>query len=435
MKKTFLASILAIACLGINAQVQCWNDSTGLIPLNDLGTGYYNGMQGGLYLSGTNIMPLSHKKKGNNYSKQFKPLDSFGNINYEEGEILMLAFGASIASNAINAFGDSLVTYDFEGVSNCVSIKSMCFGGKDLDYMIDTASDNYWDGVRNRMADRGDTYAQVQIAWLMQQSDGDSTDDFLTYFNSVSAKYVTLLQMMKDSFPNLKQIFISGMHYTGYMDPNHDRYPSFSNPHDYWGNLVIRDLIVRQISGDPALKYKGIAPAVPWLAWGPYFWADGVNPRQTDLLSWKCEQFRTDLTGGGFHLINEPESLGVEAHMLLNFFETNPVAKTWYLDGILWAGCPEDTTRKENENLPLPQKSLLVYPNPAHNDVLIKLPELIQGEFTVEILDEIGRTVTFDRYSNYNTVSIPMSINLTKGLYFISVISSTEKLITKFIVQ
>ncbi len=435
MIKTFIASIIIVAGFACQAQVQCWNDSTGLIPLNDLGTGYYNGIQGGLYLFGTNEMPSNHKKKGNNYSKQFKPLDSLGNINYEEGEVLMLAFGASIASNAINAFGDSLVHYDFEGVSNCVSIKSMCFGGKDLDYMIDTVSDNYWDGVRDRMAERGETNAQVQIAWLMQQSDGDSTDDFLTYYNSVSAKYVTLLQMMKDTFPNLKQVFISGIHYTGYMDPNHDRFPSFSNPHDYWGNLVIRDIIKRQINGDPALKYTGFAPQVPWLAWGPYFWADGVNPRTTDGLSWKCEQFRTDATGGGFHLVNEPESLGVEAQMLLDFFETNPVAKTWYLDGTLWASCPEDTIRKENTNFPSDAKTLLVYPNPATNNILIKLQQPINSEFTVEIIDEIGRIVEINKFNNYNAVSIPLAINLPQGLYFIRVVSASEKLITKLIVQ
>ena len=37
-------------------------DSTGLIPLPDLGKGTYKGEQGGLYPDGANVPPASHAK-------------------------------------------------------------------------------------------------------------------------------------------------------------------------------------------------------------------------------------------------------------------------------------------------------------------------------------------------------------------------------------
>jgi len=51
--------------------VNCENDSTGLIPLNDLGTGFYLGYQGGLFPFGANAEnPAStHYKKGKNFAK------------------------------------------------------------------------------------------------------------------------------------------------------------------------------------------------------------------------------------------------------------------------------------------------------------------------------------------------------------------------------
>lgn len=47
------------------AQLNCANDSTGLIPIQDLGVGYYAGTyQGGLYPGGSNVPPNGHLKKG-----------------------------------------------------------------------------------------------------------------------------------------------------------------------------------------------------------------------------------------------------------------------------------------------------------------------------------------------------------------------------------
>lgn len=62
MKNTLILFLLFFQA-NLNAQ-QCTNDSTGLIPITDLGTNLFNGKQGGLYGNGLNNMPYNHMLSG-----------------------------------------------------------------------------------------------------------------------------------------------------------------------------------------------------------------------------------------------------------------------------------------------------------------------------------------------------------------------------------
>jgi len=63
------------------------------------------------------------------------------------------------------------------------------------------------------------------------------------------------------------------------------------------------------------LDYK--KGAAPWMAWGPYLWADGTTPR-SDGLTWDISEFQPD----GTH----PNFKGREkvAHTLMDFFLNSP---------------------------------------------------------------------------------------------------------------
>lgn len=417
--------ILVLLCLITStafSQIQCSNDSTGLIPLVDLGAGYYMGHQGGLFPGGSNTLPLAHKKKGIGISKALKPLDTLGNVNYEEGKIIFLGLGASLASNAFNAYIDSIKIYDFEGMNNCLDVKGMFFGGKDLDQMIDFENNSYWESVNDKMVSRGDTYEQVQVIWVLQQSFEDTTDEFNVYYDSVINKFVTLMQVLKDTFPNLKQVFLSGVHYMGYMDPLHFRYDAFVEPHGYWGNIVIKELIAKQIMGDPALRYTGPHPNAAWISWGPNFWADGKNPRAYDGLSWNCDQFRDDETGGGFHLEDSVNSLGFEAQMLKSFFSFDAVTTIWHQDGPLWATCPEDTLR---QSLPFTkQNDFSIYPNPSNGQFVIKTDTQLSGDVQIKISNETGAVVFDEKNTAINTNTFSIQLSLPNGVYFVSLQSN-----------
>lgn len=406
-----------------NAQVQCSNDSTGLVPLTDMGASFYENVQGGLYPNGLNYLTGKHKKNGINISKALKPLDTLGNIDYLNGEIIILGLGASVASNAYNAYLDSLHFYEWEGVNNCLSLKGMFAGGKDLTTMVDLSDYTYWRNIRLRMQDRGDTYEQVQLIWLLQNSDFDTTSVFSDYYNAVLAKYISLMQILKDTFPNLKQVYISSMHYGGYIDPTHVRYPALHEPRTYWNGLVVKDLISKQINGDPTLKFSGPNPQAAWLCWGPYFWADGMNPRKTDGLSWSCDQYRNDPVGGGFHLVDSAYALGVEAQMLWDFFTTDPVASIWHNSGDLWTACPEFQKNPALRS----RQTLLIYPNPASgHHFTILLPEAPKADLLLEVYSLSGQSLFSSVYPDSIGKVIALDLDLPNGICVIRAITGRD---------
>jgi hypothetical protein len=63
-------------------------------------------------------------------------------------------------------------------------------------------------------------------------------------------------------FPNLRLVYVSSRIYAGYAS-------SDLNPelYSYQGAFAVKWLIEKQMGG------------APWIAWGPYLWADGAIPR------------------------------------------------------------------------------------------------------------------------------------------------------------
>ncbi len=96
-------------------------------------------------------------------------------------------------------------------------------------------------------------------------------------------------------------------------------------PWAYESGFAVKWTVEAQIGGSPALNFDALAGPVeaPWIAWGPYTWADGTTPR-SDGLTWLCSDFNPD----GTHP-NPTGSLKV-AQRLLDLFHTDPTA-AWYL--------------------------------------------------------------------------------------------------------
>ena len=60
----------------------------------------------------------------------------------------------------------------------------------------------------------------------------------------------------------------------------------------------------------------------PWIAWGPYMWANGTTPR-SDGLTWLPEDYEGQfLSEKGAHK---------SANLLLDFMVNEPTARLWFL--------------------------------------------------------------------------------------------------------
>ena len=408
--------------------IDCGNDSTGLIPLNDLETDYYDEYKGGLFKYGSNDAPAIHLNNGIRISNNLRRRNETGAIDNANGTIMMIGMGASTASDAFNTYRNDMIANDWAGVNPCLEVKSVFIGGKDLGDILDPAED-YWDKFQGRLEDKDIDANQVQIVWMMFQSEA-TTNDVETYVTYVIGQYKLILADMLDQMPNLRQVFISGMHYTGYTNPEHERYASLIEPKAYWGNLAIRELINKQIDGDPDLDFEGPDRVVPYITWGPYFWADGSNER-SDGLTWTCNEFRSDSTGGGFHLKEEYQYK--EGDMLESFLETSPVASIWYNDGPKWATC--GTGRFEEANAELAD-NVSVTPNPCAQSFMLHIPAEITGISTLQVIDLNGRAIISEIFDagRYSTRSYDASL-IPDGVYMIILQNDQEKYTAKILKQ
>ena len=133
---------------------------------------------------------------------------------------------------------------------------------------------------------------------------------------------VTIAQILKSKYPNLKIVYLSSRIYAGYattaLNPE---------PFAYESGYSVKWLVDQQMRGDSALNFdpkKGPVRSA-WLAWGPYLWADGLKGRKLDSLTWECKDFNSD----GTH----PSTSGrlKVAQLLDQHFKTHITTKPWYV--------------------------------------------------------------------------------------------------------
>ena len=221
MKKILFISFLTVVCLlnnRVTAQLMCANDSTGLIPITDLLTGYYMGWQGGLYKGGVNVPPTSHLNKGLGLVKKLKPLDTLGNVNYADGKVVLAGFGASTVGGPFNHM--ILIMKDYNDLNPCLQAVNAANGSDGVETMTIDNTD-YWDYVRDfKLAEKGLTPIQVQVGWFMHGSRSDTNTAIMgNFIDSLDKRFIVALQAMFYYYPNLKVVFVSGFPYGGYADP------------------------------------------------------------------------------------------------------------------------------------------------------------------------------------------------------------------------
>lgn len=309
------------------------------VALIDMGSANYLGFSGGLYPGG-NTMPTAHAAAGRVKAAAIEPLDREGRPS-SGGAYVLLSIGMSNTTQEFCSAGSAppCSPWSFMGQAeadpevndNELRMVNGAAGGK-TSVFWDAPSDVDYDRVRDtRLAPQGLAEPQVQIAWLKLANPRPTVS-----LPSAQADAYTMLGQLGDvvralkvRYPNLRQVFASSRIYGGYA--NTDLNPE---PYAYESGLAVRWLIEAQIrqmaaAGRPAdaragdLNYETVAP---WIAWGPYLWADGLNAR-SDGLIWE----RGDLDSDGTHPSRSGETK--VGGMLLAFFKQSPYTRCWFATG------------------------------------------------------------------------------------------------------
>lgn len=416
--KSVLTFTFVFLTLVTYSQRDCSNTSTGLPPINDLGPDTYMGYQGGLYPGGTNNLPLTHKNHGYLLGKSIRPLDTLGNVDMENGAIVFAGFGASTAGNTFTQFKKQIKADTLNKYNKCLKFINMTFGGKGLETMEDTGVNWIWNAIRYVILEpEGFTHEQVQIAWIKSGSKTDTIVEFPLQANGIYEKYKSTVIRLKDSFPNLKLLYISSHAYGGYTGEFSDNVDIAGDPAAWHGGWSVKWLIEDQIEGDPAVRYGGPSPEAPWMAWGPYYWADGLTPRESDGLIWECDDFKDGDTG--FHLSGQ--GLQKEVDMLIDFFWNDVISKTWFRNSGKWTACNSSSRNAAGEPYYIQQPDgQELYPSP-NQGVFTYEPGDLNGAMTISV-SNLNGVVVFSR--NYDiqdgqvvTITLP---DVPAGMYVLN---------------
>ena len=346
----FLATVLA-GCGGGSGNNPASNNTTppgtttstpsgtsGMVALNDLGNGTYLGFSGGLYPSGSNTMPAQHHAAGLAHATAIHPVDINGNAS-PSGKYILLSIGmsnttqefcsvpATLPCNSWTFMGQAAT----DGTVNHTSLVLVngAEGGKAASFWTSPTLADY-DRIRDTvLTPQGLSEKQVQIVWLKVANPNPTTS-----LPAANADAFTLemqegqiARALKTRYPNLQQIFVSSRIYAGYAASTLN-----PEPYAYQSGFSAKWLIqaqINQIAGGTIdaqagdLNYNTVAP---WIAWGPYLWANGTTAR-SDGLTWVQTDFQSD----GTH----PSQSGQTkvGGMLLNFFKTSPLTQCWFVVG------------------------------------------------------------------------------------------------------
>ncbi len=292
-------------------------------PLTDLGSDVYirmdgqnTGETGGLYPEGANVRPPAHEAAGLAQAAQIMPLDVEGNPDPTNGKIVLISIGMSNASSEFNNFIS--LANDDPDLNPQVMIVNGAQGGRVSDWWIEADAET-WTELNGRLNRYKVSPDQVQIAWVKQTQTrwGDFPEKALALQSDLEA----ISRNLKINYPNIKIVYFS----------------SRTRSYTYWRGLspepiafetgfAVKWLIEKQINGDPALNFDPAQREVvaPYLSWGPYLWADGINPRE-DGLTWLAEDMRDDCT-------HPSQSGNIKvAEMLLTFFKNDSTSQSWFL--------------------------------------------------------------------------------------------------------
>jgi hypothetical protein len=315
--------------------------STTRVPIGDLGAGCYLSFQGGLYPDGGDSVPAAHRAAGLSAAARIQPLDVSGKPS-ATGKYVLLSIGYSNATQEFCSEGGqpgTCLSFSFIGQAaadpvvnhSTLVIVNGAAGGKADDFWTSPTLPDY-DRIRDTwLTPLGLSERQVQVAWVKvanpqpQVSLPDSAADAYR----VEQQIGQIARALKTRYPNLQQVFFSSRIYAGYATSNLN-----PEPYAYESGFGVKWAVQAQIDEmaghgttvrTGSLRYDN--GTAPWIAWGPYFWAAGTQPR-SDGLTWVQSDFNP--SDGTHPATGARQKVGA---MLLSFFKSSAETQCWFVAG------------------------------------------------------------------------------------------------------
>ncbi|MEP7343946.1 MAG: SdrD B-like domain-containing protein, partial [Gemmatimonadaceae bacterium] len=313
---------------GILGQSNCTKTSIpGLTSIPQLGTGTYQGQQGGLYPGGSNTIPAAHLNLGLTLSSQVQPRDAAGGVDLVNGKVVQISFGGSTAvrvfagdsagvpgvlQNAFKPFADV-----DPGKSPHMEIVNTAQANKPLKNWLDP-SDSAWIVIDERLAAAGVTPAQVQVGWFMVAEGRPPVFGFPQDARNFRDSMEVVIRFAKSRYPNMRLAFLSPHYYQGYR-------PTNIEPNNYEQGFGLKWMVEDQINGQPYMNADPAQGAVvaPWVGWATHLWTNGIIPNNEGLF-FVCAEFDSN----GIHLVRA----GVDkaGPRLESFFMTDATTRAWF---------------------------------------------------------------------------------------------------------
>lgn len=305
------------------------------IALTDMGDRTYKGFAGGLYAGGNNV-PAAHANLGVARARLVQPLDAAGAPS-PNGRYVLLSVGFSNATQEFCSQSSAppcdpwtfmaMAAADPAVNHGTLVIVNGAASGQVTDTWDSPADANY-DRVRDmRLTPLGLTERQVQVVWLKVARAQPQVALPTAGADAFQLERETgdVLRSIRARYPNVRQVFVSSRIYAGYATTRLN-----PEPYAYEGGFSVKWVIDAQVrqaaTGEIDALSGDLNPdtVAPWVAWGPYLWADGRDAR-SDGLTW----IPADFGGDGTH----PARSGEEkvAAMLLTFFKTSLFTRCWFL--------------------------------------------------------------------------------------------------------
>ena len=286
-------------------------DTSHFIAITDMEEGtYHEGFPGMLY-DGSNTPPDDYLNFGLRRASEIKPLDRYGNED-ENGRIVFLSIGMSNTSQSFSVFRD--IVRAETSVNPRLTIVDGAIGGQTIPSLLRPET-NYWNDVNERLARNNVSAQQVQIVWV-KQAFAQPTAVFPQNALDIKEGYRAIIDVMLEKYPNLKMIYLSSRTYGGYAVV-----PLNPEPHAYEAGFGVKWLVEEFIEA-----YREASnPDMPYVAWGPYLWANGETPRNDGFY-----YTREDFVEDGTH----PSMSGRRkvAGLMLEFLRTDLTAREWFLE-------------------------------------------------------------------------------------------------------